>query len=70
MEVVSTSRPGRTNLWETKSRLSQSRHKQFTKKQLAAIKHIFDADPKLTALVFQDQSLFDAALKDIRGEGN
>ena len=43
---------------------------EFTKEQLAEIKRILNADPKLTALVFQDQSLFDTALRDIRDGGN
>ena len=52
------------------TQLIEEELEEFTKEQLAEIKRVFDADPKLTALVFQDQSLFDTALTDIRDEGN
>ena len=43
---------------------------EFTKERLAVIKRLFEADSRLTALVFQDQSLFEHAIRDIRAQGN
>ena len=52
------------------TQITNEEPEEFTKKRLAAIKRLFEADSKLTALVFEDQSLFDDAIRDVRAQGN
>ena len=52
------------------TQITNEEPEEFTKERLAVIKRLFEADSRLTALVFQDRSLFDDAIRDIRAHGN
>ena len=52
------------------TQITNEEPEEFTKERLAVIKRLFDADSRLTALVFQDRSLFDDAIQDIKAQGN
>ena len=48
------------------TQLTNEEPEQFTKDRLTLIKSLFEADTKLAALVFEDQPLFQDAIRDVK----